>query len=85
MRQARRRSGSRLTLRQPEVPQLLAEGLSMKQVARALEVSTRTVQYHKYTIMKEQGIDSNPGLLQLAIEEYLIPGAGERGRDTHAE
>lgn len=39
-------------------------------------LSTRTVAHHKHKIMEEQGIDSNAGLVQLAIEEKLIPGAG---------
>jgi DNA-binding NarL/FixJ family response regulator len=71
-RQFAARRGSRLTQRQREVLQLLAEGLAMKQVAHELGLSTRTVQHHKYKIMEEQAIDSNAGLLQLAIEERLI-------------
>lgn len=66
------REGGRLTPRQREVLQLLAEGLIMKQVARELGVTPRTVAFHKYRIMEEQGIDSNAGLVQLAIEEGLI-------------
>jgi len=68
------RRGARLTPRQREVLQLLAEGLSMKQVGHELGLSARTVQHHKYKIMQEQGIDSNAGLLQLAIEQHLIDG-----------
>ena len=71
-----KRAGSRLTPRQREVLQLLAEGLAMKQVARALGLAKRTVAHHKYKIMTEQGIDSNAGLVQLAIEERLIPASG---------
>ena len=74
LRQATTRAGSRLTRRQREVLQLLAEGLAMKQVAHQLGLSTRTVQHHKYKIMEEQGIDSNAGLHQLAIDEHLIEG-----------
>lgn len=66
------RGGSRLTPRQRQVLQLLAEGMSMKQVGYELGLSTRTVQHHKYKIMEEQGIDSNAALHQLAIEERLI-------------
>ena len=72
MKRTTTRGGGRLTQRQREVLQLLAEGKSMKQVAFELGLSTRTVQHHKYKIMEEQGIDSNAGLLQLAIEERLI-------------
>ena len=76
VRRTTKRSGSRLTPRQREVLQLLAEGLSMKQVAYELGLSTRTVQHHKYRIMEEQGIDSNAGLLQLAVEERLVDRPG---------
>jgi len=72
VRRAHTRDGARLTPRQREVLQLLAEGLVMKQVAAELGLSTRTVAHHKYKIMEEQGIDSNAGLVQLAIEEKLI-------------
>ena len=73
-RRASKRDGSRLTPRQREVLQLLAEGRVMKQVAAELGLSVRTVAHHKYKIMDEQGIDSNTGLVQLAIEERLIAG-----------
>lgn len=73
LRRDRVRSGSRLTPRQRQVLQLLAEGRVMKQVALELGLSTRTVAHHKYKIMSEQDIDSNAGLIQLAIEEGLIP------------
>ena len=74
LQRATGRRGTRLTPRQREVLQLLAEGLSMKQVGYELGLSARTVQHHKYKIMQEQGIDSNAGLLQLAIEQHLIDG-----------
>jgi len=73
LRRTQKREGSRLTPRQREVLQLLAEGRVMKQVALELGLSPRTVAHHKYKIMAEQGIDSNAGLVQLAIEERLIP------------
>jgi DNA-binding NarL/FixJ family response regulator len=75
LRKREKRAGGRLTPRQRQVLQLLAEGMLMKQVARELGLSARTVAHHKYKIMKEQGIDSNAGLVQLAIEERLIPGS----------
>lgn len=72
IRRNRTREGKRLTPRQREVLQLLAEGMVMKQVARELGLSPRTVAHHKYKIMEEQGIDSNAGLVQLAIEQKLV-------------
>ena len=76
LRRSKVREGKRLTPRQREVLQLLAEGKSMKQVAYDLGLSARTVAHHKYKIMTEQGIDSNAGLIQLAIEQRLIAGSG---------
>jgi DNA-binding NarL/FixJ family response regulator len=72
IRKRQKRSGARLTQRQREVLQLLAEGHGMKQVARELGLSARTVAHHKYKIMEEQAIDSNAGLIRLAIEERLV-------------
>jgi len=61
-----------LTPRQREVLQLLARGLATKQVARELDISTHTVSFHKYRIMKRHGIDSTAGLVRLAVQEGLI-------------
>lgn len=61
-----------LTHRQREVLQLLAEGLTMKEVAYTLSVSTRTVAFHKYQIMEEFNLHSNLELLRLALRERLV-------------
>jgi DNA-binding CsgD family transcriptional regulator len=50
-------------LRQKEVLQLLAEGNSMKQIAYALNISPRTVAFHKYAMMEELGISSSAELI----------------------
>ncbi len=64
-----------LTSRQREVLQLLAEGLSMKEVAAVLNVATRTVAFHKYRIMDMLGLKTNADLVQYAIRAGLIrPG-----------
>lgn len=70
-RKERSERKKRLTPRQREVLQLLAEGYSMKKVARTLGVTPRTVAFHKYTIMKDQSITSNADLVRLAIREGL--------------
>ena len=64
-----------LTPRQRQVLQLLAEGRSMKEAAYLLNLSTRTVAFHKYNIMASWGMRSNYALLKLAIREHLIPAA----------
>ena len=62
-----------LTPRQREVLQLLAEGHSMKQAAKILKVTPRTVAFHKYRIMEQLQLKTNAELFQLAIREGLIP------------
>jgi len=62
----------RLTERQREVLQLLAEGKCMKDVASVLNVTTRTVAFHKYRIMEVLNIKTNAALIQYAIRNHLI-------------
>jgi DNA-binding CsgD family transcriptional regulator len=51
---------------------MLAEGRSPKEIASILDISVRTVRFHKYEIMKELGIASNAELVQYAIKHSLI-------------
>ena len=60
-----------LTPRQKEVLQLLAEGHTMKEVARILGISPRTVAFHKYRIMEEQNLKTNADLIQFAIKKSI--------------
>jgi DNA-binding NarL/FixJ family response regulator len=64
--------GQRLTERQREVLQLLAEGKAMKEVAAVLNLTTRTVAFHKYRIMEVLNVRSNAELVQYAIRNHLI-------------
>jgi DNA-binding NarL/FixJ family response regulator len=64
--------GKRLTERQREVLQLLAEGKSMKEVANVLSLTTRTVAFHKYRIMELLNAKSNAQLVQYAIRNHVI-------------
>jgi len=64
--------GNRLTERQREVLQLLAEGKSMKEVASVLSLTTRTVAFHKYRIMELLNAKSNAQLVQYAIRNHVI-------------
>ena len=61
----------KLTTRQTEVLQLLAEGRSMKEVAAVLNLTTRTVAFHKYRIMEVIGAKSNAELIQFAFKHHL--------------
>jgi len=61
-----------LTPRQREVLQLLAEGRTMKEAADMLNVTPRTVAFHKYRIMEEFELKTNSDLLRFAMKERLI-------------
>lgn len=65
-------ASAKLTTRQREVLQLLAEGHSMKEVANILDLSPRTIAFHKYRIMEELGLKTNAGLVQYAIKHGVI-------------
>ncbi len=62
-----------LTPRQREVLQLLAEGRSMKEAAHVLNLTTRTVAFHKYRIMAILGLHTNAELVQYALRNFLVP------------
>jgi len=62
----------RITRRQNEVLQLLAEGLSMKEIANILNLKPGTVAFHKYKMMETLGLKSNAELLQYAIKHHVI-------------
>jgi DNA-binding NarL/FixJ family response regulator len=62
----------KLTPRQREVLQLLAEGRLMKEVADILGVTPRTVAFHKYAIMEELGVKTTAELVQYAVKLGLV-------------
>ncbi len=72
IRERKPRRAAELTPRQREVLQLLAEGKSMKQVADILNVTPRTVAFHKYRMMGELGFGSTAELVQFAVREGIV-------------
>ena len=73
VREARAQQFSKdLTPRQREVLQLLAEGRPMKEVGGILNVSEKTVMFHKYHIMRSFNLKSNAELVLLALKQGLI-------------
>jgi DNA-binding NarL/FixJ family response regulator len=62
----------RLTDRQREVLQLLAEGKVMKEVGAVLNMSTRTVAYHKYRMMEVLGAKSGADLVKYALRNHVV-------------
>jgi DNA-binding NarL/FixJ family response regulator len=67
-----REISSEPTPRQREVIQLLAEGLSMKEVANELKVTLRTVAGHKYAVMEHLQLKTNAALVQYAVKRGII-------------
>jgi DNA-binding NarL/FixJ family response regulator len=66
------RTSYRLTTRQRQVLQLIAEGHSVKEVAAQLKLAPKTVEFHKYRIMKDLGLDNSAQLIQFALKHGLI-------------
>jgi DNA-binding NarL/FixJ family response regulator len=61
-----------LTPRQREIVQLIAEGRSMKEAAAILNVTPRTVAFHKYRIMEVLDIKTTAELVQYAIRTHIV-------------
>jgi DNA-binding NarL/FixJ family response regulator len=61
-----------LTPRQREVLQLLVEGYSMKEVAKLLDLTPRTVAFHKYQMMAHLNIKSTAELIQYALTHRIV-------------
>jgi DNA-binding NarL/FixJ family response regulator len=62
-----------LTPRQREILQRVAEGKSAKEIAAALGLSARTVEFHKYTLMEALGVENSAELIRFAIKHDLVP------------
>jgi len=62
----------RITGRQSEVLQLLAEGKSMKEVAYILQLKAGTVAFHKYRMMETLGLKSNAELIEYAVKRRMV-------------
>jgi DNA-binding NarL/FixJ family response regulator len=65
-------AGSELTPRQREILQLLAEGRSMKEVAAVLNVTPRTVAFHKYRMMSQLKVKTTAELIQYAVKQHIV-------------
>ena len=65
-------SYDRLSVREREILKLLAEGLSVKEIAVRLNVSVKTVDVHKYNLMKKIGVHDRSELIKYAIQKKLI-------------
>ena len=63
---------TRLTTREREVLQLLAEGMSVKEVAASLNVSPRTVEFHRYNLTDKLGLKTIPELTRYAVKHGIV-------------
>lgn len=66
------RPGDRLTSRQREIVQLLAEGKTNKEVASMLNVSVKTIETHRANVMKKLGCRSVSELILYAVRNKII-------------
>ncbi|WP_201839192.1 response regulator [Microvirga zambiensis] len=65
-------TAERLTSREREVVQLLAEGKSNKQIARLLDLSVKTVETHRTAAMRKLKLNSLPDLVRYAVRMQII-------------
>lgn len=65
-------AGVELTSRQRDVLQLLAEGKSAKEIAAILNISARTVEFHKYRMMEDLGIKTVAELVRFAVKHGIV-------------
>ena len=62
----------RLTPREREVLQLLAEGRTMKEIGTRLDITARTVAFHKYQLAEKLGVRTTADLVRFALEHRLV-------------
>src|SRR5215475_9311227 len=67
-----RTSYDRLSAREREVLKLLAEGMSVKEIAALLNLSIKTVDVHKYNLMRKIDVHDRTELIKYAIQRRLI-------------
>lgn len=64
--------GRELTGRQRQVLQLLAEGKAMKQISLALNISVKTVEFHKAGLMGELSLRTTAELIRYAVTQGIV-------------
>jgi DNA-binding NarL/FixJ family response regulator len=66
-------AGPKITPRQREVLRRIAQGERLKEIAFALGISVRTVEDHKYQLMRALGVESTADLVRFAIKQRIVP------------
>jgi DNA-binding NarL/FixJ family response regulator len=67
-----RQFSTEMTPRQTEIVQLLGEGRSMKEIASLLDLSEKTVEFHKHHVMQAFNLENNAALVLFALKQGLI-------------
>jgi DNA-binding NarL/FixJ family response regulator len=62
----------KISPRKREILQLLAEGKTAKETASILDISTKTVEFHKYKMMEQLKIKTSAELIHYAMKHGLI-------------
>jgi DNA-binding NarL/FixJ family response regulator len=61
-----------LTKREREILKMLAEGMSVKEIASSFDLSVKTVEAHKFNLMRKLDIHNKAQLVQYAIQKKVI-------------
>jgi len=67
-----RQFSTEMTPRQREIVQLCGEGRSMKEIASLLDLSEKTVEFHKHHVMQAFNLENNAALVLFALKQGLI-------------
>jgi DNA-binding NarL/FixJ family response regulator len=67
-----RQYAKELTSRQKDIVQMSAEGRQIKEIAAHLQLSQKTIQFHKYHIMQQYNLKNNADLVLFAFKQGLI-------------
>jgi DNA-binding NarL/FixJ family response regulator len=84
-----KRMDAGLTVRQREVLRLIADGKSMKEIAALLNISARTVEFHRYSMFDQLGLRTTAELTRYAVVHGIADlepatGNGSFEQDPHA-
>jgi DNA-binding NarL/FixJ family response regulator len=74
---AKHRTHGRVSDRQNEILQLLAQGKAMKEIAWLLHIKPGTVAFHKYRMMESLGIKTNAALINYAVRHRAVTKRSE--------
>ena len=65
-------ASKKISPRQREILQLLVQGKSSKEIASILDISARTVEFHKYRMMEQLNIKTSAELIRYAVEHGML-------------